>query len=88
MPDVKSPMTNGNVTAAKAQGGVTQLVVTYKSGEQDVLVPPTAPIVTFRPASQAVVAKGSDVFIKATKTGSGLVANAVGIGVDGVKPPM
>jgi hypothetical protein len=88
VPDVKSSMTNGNVTAAKAQGGVTHLVVTYKGGEQDVLVPPTAPIVTFHPGSQALVAKGSDVFIKATKTDSGLVADAVAIGVNGVKPPM
>jgi hypothetical protein len=42
---------------------------------------------TFRPGTEALVAKGSDVFIKATKTDSGLVANAVDVGV-GVKPPM
>lgn len=88
VPDVKTAMTNGDVTAAQAQGGVTHLVVTYKGGKQDVLVPPTAPIVTFRPGTQALLAKGSAVFVKATQTDSGLVANAVAIGVDGVKPPM
>lgn len=88
MPDVKSSMTNGDVAATKSQGGVTHLVVTYNGGKQDVLVPPTAPIVTFEPASKALLAKGADVFIKATNTGSGLDANAVAIGVDGVKPPM
>jgi hypothetical protein len=85
---VSSSMTNGNVSAAQAQNGVTHLVVTYNGGTQDVSVPPTAPIVTFRPGSQSLLAKGSDVFIKATATGSGLVANVVAVGVDGVKPPM
>lgn len=88
VPDVNSSMTNGNVTTANAQDGVTHLVVTYNGGKQDVLVPPTAPIVTLQPGSQALLTKGADVFIKATDTGSGLVANAVAVGVNGVRPPM
>jgi hypothetical protein len=88
VPDVNSSMTNGDVAAAKSQGDITHLVVTYKGGKQDVLVPPTAPIVTFRRGTEALVAKGSDVFIKATKTDSGLVANAVAVGIGGIKPPM
>jgi hypothetical protein len=87
-PTVNSSMTNGDVAASQSQGGVTHLVVTYKGGQQNVLVPPTAPIVTFRPGTKALVAKGAEVFIKATQTGSGLVANAVAVGVNGVKPPM
>jgi hypothetical protein len=85
---VNSTMTNGDVAASQSQGGVTHLVVTYQGGEQNVLVPPTAPIVTFRPGTKALVGKGNDVFIKATLTGSGLVADTVAVGVDGVKPPM
>jgi hypothetical protein len=88
VPDVNSSMTNGNVAASQSQGGITHLVVTYEGGKQDVLVPPTAPIVTFRPGTEALVAKGGDVFVKATRTDSGLVANAVAVGVGGVKPPM
>ena len=88
VPDVKSSMTNGDVSAAKSEGGVRHLVVTYAGGKQDVLVPPTAPIVTFQPGSKALLAKGADVFIKATNTDSGLDANAVAVGVGGVKPPM
>jgi hypothetical protein len=87
-PNVNSSMTNGAVTASQAQGGVTHLVVTYKGGQQDVLVPPTAPIVTYRPGTEALVAKGSDVFVNATDAGSGLVADTVAVGVDGVRPPM
>src|SRR5258707_12318027 len=88
VPNVNSTMTNGEVAGSRSQGGVTHLAVTYKGGQQDVLVPPTAPIVTFRPGTKALVAKGNDVFIKATQTGSGLEANTVAVGVDGVKPPM
>ena len=88
VPNVSSTMTNGDVAASRSQGGVTRLVVTYKGGHQDVLVPPTAPIVTYRPGTKALVAKGADVFIKATETGSDLVANTVAVGVDGVRPPM
>ena len=88
VPTVNSTMTNGDVAASKSSGVVTHLVVNYKGGHQDVLVPPTAPIVTYRPGTKALVAKGKDVFIKATETGSHLVANAVAVGVDGVKPPM
>jgi hypothetical protein len=88
VPTVNSTMTNGDVAASHAQDGVTHLVVTYKGGQQDVLVPPTAPIVTFLPGTKALVARGKDVFIKATQTGSDLVANTVAVGVDGVKPPM
>ncbi len=81
-------MTNGDVAASKSNGGLTHLVVTYNGGKQDVLVPPTAPIVTYQPGTKALVTKGRDVFIKATETGSDLVANAVAVGVDGVRPPM
>lgn len=88
VPDVKSSMTNGGVAAANSQGGVTHLVVTYNGGKQEVLVPPTAPIVTFQPGDKTLLAKGANVFIKATSTDSGLDANAVAVGVGGVKPPM
>lgn len=88
VPSVNSTMTNGDVAASQSHGGVTHLVVTYKGGKQNILVPPTAPIVTFRPGTKTLLAKGSDVFIKAMQTGPGLVANTVAVGVDGVKPPM
>ena len=52
------------------------------------LVPPTAPIVTFKPGTKALLVKGNDAFIKATQTGSGLAASTIAVGVDGVKPPM
>ena len=88
VPAVNSTMTNRNVAAWQAQDRVRHLVVTDKGGQPDVLVPPTAPIVTRLPGTKALVAKGADVFIKATGTGSGLMANTVSVGVDRVRPPI
>src|ERR1700732_2682605 len=87
-PNVNSTMSNGDVAASRPQGGVTHLAVTYNGGQQDVLVPPTTPIVSFRPCTKALLPTWRDVFIKAPQTGSGLVATTVAVGVDGVKPPM
>ena len=44
-PRVNSTMTNGSVATATAKGDTRLLTVTYKGGEQNILVPPTAPIV-------------------------------------------
>jgi len=85
---VNSTMTNGNVSTASEQNGVKKLTVTYKGGEQTVLVPPTAPIVTFRPGTMSDLSKGAAVFIRATTHGSQTVAGMVAVGKDGVKPPM
>jgi hypothetical protein len=85
---VKSAMTNGNVSAASNQNGVKTLTVTYKGGQQTILVPPTAPIVTFLPGTTADLAKGASVFIQATTNGDATTAALVAVGKDGVKPPM
>ena len=81
-------MTNGNVSAASNAGNAKQLTVTYKGGQQAILVPPTAPIVTFQPATMADVAVGNTVFIVANNDESKLTANSVSIGTPGVNPPM
>jgi hypothetical protein len=85
-PKVASSMTNGTVAAAKGDAGEKQLTVTYKGGEQHILVPPTAPIVTLAPGSKADLSPGAAVFVAEGKTGN--EALYVAVGVDGVKPPM
>ena len=52
------------------------------------MVPPTAPIVTFKPATVADVTQGAAVFVVATKDGDKVTANFVAVGTAGVKPPM
>jgi hypothetical protein len=85
---VNSAMTNGNVSTTAQQNGVKKLTVTYKGGQQTVLVPPTAPIVTFQPGSTADVSQGATVFIVAVTDGGKTTAGLVAVGKDGVKPPM
>src|SRR5258705_10895360 len=57
-PRVTSTMTNGSVAAATAKGGVKLLTVTYKGGEQNILIPPTAPIVAFVLGAATIVKPG------------------------------
>jgi hypothetical protein len=87
-PVVNSSMTNGSVSAASADKGAKQLTVTYKGGQQTILVPPTAPIVTLAPGTLSEVTKGTTVFVVATKDEGKVTANMVAVGADGVKPPM
>jgi hypothetical protein len=87
-PGVNSTMTNGNVAATSSKDGTKELTVTYKGGQQTIIVPPTAPIVTFKPGTMADVTKGANVFVSATKDEGKVTANAVAVGIGGVKPPM
>jgi hypothetical protein len=87
-PAVESSMTNGSVTAASTKGAVKQITVTYKGGEQTILVPPTAPIVTFQPGAMSDLKTGSVVFIIATKDDGKITADRINIGTEGVNPPM
>jgi hypothetical protein len=85
---VNSAMTNGNVSASSAQNGVKKLTVSYKGGEQSILVPPTAPVVTFRPGTTADLTQGASVFVQAVTNGGQATAGLVAVGIGGVKPPM
>ncbi len=81
-------MTNGMVSSSHGKAGAKQITVTYKGGDQTVLVPPTAPIVAFEPNTMSDLVKGKTVFVLASDTAGKLTANAVAIGADGVTPPM
>jgi hypothetical protein len=84
---VNSAMTNGTVSSTTGSEGAKQIVVTYKGGKQIVLVPPTAPIVTYQLGERAELKPGAAVFINAMSHGGMVTANAVAVGIDGVKPP-
>ena len=60
---VNSAMTNGTVSSAAGSGGAKQIVVTYKGGKQVIIVPPTAPIVTYQLGERAELKPGAAVFI-------------------------
>jgi hypothetical protein len=84
---VNSTMTNGNVATATIKGGVRQLTVTYRGGEQNILLPPTAPIVAFVPGDASIVKPGAAVFVNADETNGKTTAGLEAVGSHGMTPP-
>ena len=83
---VNSTMTNGNVATSAAAGGAKQLTVTYKGGEQQILVPPNVPIVMLAPGKRDDMKEGSKVVVTTAKDNN--TASGIAVGLDGVMPPM
>lgn len=84
----QSTMTNGTVGDVVVTQGRT-LTLRYKDGEKKVVVPEKAPIITYAPATTAMLTPGAHVIITATQQADGsLVAQRVGVGKDGLVPPM
>jgi len=85
---VNTTKTNGAVGSASEKGGAKQITVTYQGGQQIILVPPTATIVTFRPGTAANLKSGAPVFIRAMREGNHVTAQSVAVGMNGLTPPM
>lgn len=84
----ESSMTNGTVGDLKVSDG-RYLTLTYKGGEQKVFVPPNAPIITYEKATMADVKKGDHVIVTATHNADEtLTATRIGVGKNGLVPPM
>jgi hypothetical protein len=83
-----SAMTNGSVATASERGGARQLTVTYKGGEQMILVPPTAQIVTMQFGVVSDIKPGVGVFVNATADGGKTTAGLIIIGTPGAVPPI
>jgi hypothetical protein len=84
----KTKMTNGSVAAASERDGARQLTVTYKGGEQRILVPPTAPIVKLQIGVESDIKPGDAVFVNATADGGKTTAGLIIVGIDGAAPPI
>jgi hypothetical protein len=85
-----STMTNATVaeTVASVDGQVIQ--VKYKDGEKKVVVPPDAAIVAFADGEKSEIKPGAKIIIfgaKKSDDGS-LETNRIGVGRDGITPPM
>ncbi len=85
---VSTAMTNGSVASSSGQSGGQQITVSYKGGEQKILIPPTTPVVTFEPGEHAVLRDGSHVFVVATEDNGKTTANFVAVGKGDLVPPM
>jgi hypothetical protein len=83
-----STMTNGTVGELKGANGRT-LTLTYKGGEQTVVVPPQAPVITYAPATRAALKKGAHVIVFVSQGADGtMTATRIGVGRNGLVPPM
>ena len=83
-----SSMTNGTVGELKVSRG-RSLTLTYKGGEQTVFVPEQAPIITYEPATAAALTRGAHVIVFTKQNpDETLTATRVGVGRNGLVPPM
>jgi hypothetical protein len=84
-----SMMTNGTVTGAVTATAGRELSLSFKGGDNKIVVPAGVPIVTFAPAERSDLKPGAPVMFGATKNAAGkLAAGRVTVGKDGVAPPM
>jgi hypothetical protein len=84
-----SMMTNATVADVVSVDKGRRMTLKYKDGEQVVVVPAEAPIVTFEPGERAMLKPGAHVIVTATKQPDGsLTAGGVAVGKDGLVPPM
>jgi hypothetical protein len=88
----QSTMTNATVAdlaaAPKSVRGGQQLRLTYKGGEQTVVVPPDVPVVTFRPGNESLLVPGAKVLVNAQEKNGIPTALRVTAGRNGFAPPM
>jgi hypothetical protein len=81
-----STMTNGTVSQVVATSGHT-LTVTYKGGQQEIVVPDGTPVTTFTLADKSALVAGAAVLVRAIKAEDGsLTAAFISIGKDGYVP--
>src|ERR1700744_1990004 len=89
--DLRPNSTMTNATVAQSVTGVDGQVidVKYKDGEKKVVVTPDTAIVAFVTGEKSELKPGAKIIIfGATKKGDALETNRIGVGRDGIAPPM
>ena len=85
----KSSMTNGNISARVDATTGPKLTVTYKGGEQTIVVDPKTPIVALAPGARTDLKPGAAIIARGPKQEDGSIDAAfVLVGKDGLVPPM
>lgn len=84
-----SSMTNANVDAIVDTNNGKEMTLSYKGGNQKIVVSRDIPIVAFAPADASVLKPGTYVFCITQQQADGsLVAQRISVGLNGMKPPM
>jgi hypothetical protein len=83
-------MTNAYVESMVAAKDGETLTVKYKDGEKKVVVPPDAAIVAFADGEKSEIKPGAKIIIFGAKKldDGSLETNRIGVGRDGITPPM
>ena len=68
----KSSMTNGNISARVDAATGPKLTVTYKGGEQTIVVDPKTPIVAIEPGAQTDIKPGAAIIARGAQAGGRL----------------
>ncbi len=84
-----STMTNGNIDARVDAASGPKLSVTYKGGQQTIVVDPKTPIVALEPGAKDELKPGAAIIARGRRQDDGSIDAAfVLIGKDGLVPPM
>lgn len=84
-----STMTNGNIDARVDGVSGPKLTVSYKGGQQTIVVDPKTPIVVFEPGAESDLKPGAAILARGPKADDGSIDAAfVLIGKDGLVPPL
>ena len=84
-----SSMTNATVHESVVSNDGHTLLIKYKDGEKKVLVSPETPVVTYVTADKSELKPGAKVIAFTKKLPDGSIeTNRVGVGRDGLTPPM
>ncbi len=85
-----STMTNAAVDKMVQKVDGHTLTLKYKDGEKTVIVPPEVPIVAYVPGDRSELKAGAKIFIAgaAKQPDGSLLATRIGVGRDGITPPM
>jgi carboxymethylenebutenolidase len=82
-----STMTNATVDEVTATGPDRRLHVRYRGGEQTIVVPPDAPVVTFRPAGRDLLVPGASIAASVVEIDGEATAIRISAGRDGFQVP-
>ena len=82
-----STMTNATVADVAAAPLGRTLKVAYKGGEKTIIVPPDAPVVTFRPADRSLLVPGASVSVQGVLVNDRPTATRINAGRNGFVLP-
>ncbi len=83
----ESTMTNATVAVVAASPAGRKLQLKYKDGEKTIVVPPDAPVVSFRPGNRSLLVPGASVSLTAQEIGGNPTALRINAGRNGFPLP-